>query len=201
MGKKEEIKKLNNQIRNCKKCRLWKNRTNAVPGEGNINSKIMFIGEAPGAKEDKLGKPFVGISGRFLDKLFKQNKLKRKDIFITSVVKCRPFKNRNPKPDEVSVCIKNYLFKQINLIKPKIIVLLGNIALKALLNKKKMNEVHGKIFIKNKIKYIPTFHPAAGMRFPKIRKKMIEDFKTLRNSKGISGAQKISKKFSLEIKR
>jgi len=173
------LKSLAKKIKVCKKCRLWKNRINAVPGEGSSRAKIMFIGESPGRKEDETGKPFMGMAGVFLDSLFKKYKIKRKNIFITSVVKCRPPGNRNPKTDEINTCVKAYLYKQINTVKPKTIVLLGNIALKTLLNEKKMSEVHGKIFIKNKIKYIPTFHPAAGMRFPKIRKMMIEDFKKI----------------------
>ena len=174
------LKSLAKKIKVCKKCRLWKNRINAVPGEGSSRAKIMFIGESPGRKEDETGKPFMGMAGVFLDQLFKKNKIRRKNVFITSVVKCRPPGNRNPKKDEVKTCVKAYLFKQINLIKPKVIVLLGNIALKALLDKKKMSEVHGKVFIRNKIRCIPTFHPAAGMRFPKIRKKMINDFKNIK---------------------
>lgn len=177
-----KLTELANKIKVCKKCRLWKNRINAVPGEGNLKAKIMFVGESPGRKEDETGKPFIGMAGVFLDQLFKKYKIKRKDVFITSVIKCRPPKNRNPKPDEIKVC-KNYLTKQIKLIKPKAIVLLGNIALKTLLDKKKMTEVHGKIFIKNKIKYIPTFHPAAGMRFSRLRKLIDDDFKKIRGVK------------------
>lgn len=174
------LKDLAKKIKVCKKCRLWKSRINAVPGEGNPRAKIMFIGEAPGSKEDETGKPFMGMAGVFLDTLFKKYKIKRKDIFITSVVKCRPPENRNPKADEINACAKAYLYKQIKAVKPKIIVLLGNIPLKALLGKKKMSEVHGKIFIKRKIKYIPLFHPAAGMRFPKIKKEMTADFKKIK---------------------
>jgi DNA polymerase len=177
------ISLLADKIRNCKKCRLWKNRINAVPGEGNPRAKLMFIGEAPGKREDETGKPFMGMAGVFLDSLFKRYKIKRKDIFITSVVKCRPAGNRDPKPDEIKICIRNYLNKQIKLIKPKVIVLLGNIALKTLLDKRKITEVHGWVFVKNKIKYIPTFHPASGMRFPKIQKLMIKDFEKIRRLK------------------
>ena len=174
------LKKLADKIKSCKKCRLSKNRTNAVPGEGNPRAKIMFIGEAPGNKEDETGRPFIGMAGVFLDQLLKNNKIKRKDVFITSVVKCRPPENRNPKTDEINKCAKAYLFKQIKAVKPKIIVLLGNIALKVLLNERKMSEIHGKVFIKKKIRYIPTFHPAAGMRFPTTGKMIREDFKKIK---------------------
>ena len=115
------LKDLAKKIKVCKKCRLWKNRINAVPGEGNPRSKIMFIGEAPGSKEDETGKPFIGMAGVFLDTLFKKYKIKRKDTFITSVVKCRPPENRNPKTDEINTCAKAYLYKQIKAVKPKII--------------------------------------------------------------------------------
>ncbi|MBW2977545.1 uracil-DNA glycosylase [Candidatus Woesearchaeota archaeon] len=174
------LKQLADKIKVCEKCRLWKNRINAVPGEGNSRAKIMFIGEGPGRREDETGRPFMGMAGVFLDQLFKRYKIKRKDVFITSAVKCRPPENRNPRPDEVNVCAKAYLYKQIKAVKPKIIVLLGNISLKALLNKRKVSELHGKIFIKRKIKYIPTFHPAVGMRFPRLRKLMMEDFKKIK---------------------
>jgi len=178
-----KINDLANKIKVCNKCRLSKKRINPVPGEGNARAKIMFIGESPGKKEDETGRPFMGMAGVFLEQLFNKYKIKRKDVFITSVVKCRPPGNRNPKPDEIKICVRNYLNKQIKLIKPKVIILLGNIALKTLLGKRKMTEVHGKVFVKNRIKYIPTFHPAAGMRFPKIRKLMINDFKKIRGLK------------------
>jgi len=176
-----KLKQLADKIKVCKKCRLSKKRINAVPGEGDSKAKLMFIGEAPGAKEDETGKPFIGMAGVFLDSLLKKYKIKRKNIFITSIVKCRPPDNRDPKQDEIKAC-KYFLNKQIKLIKPKIIVLLGDVVLRALLNEKKVSQFHGDIFIKNKIKYIPTFHPAAGMRFPRIRKLMEDDFKIIKKN-------------------
>jgi DNA polymerase len=176
-----KITALAGKIKACKKCRLSKKRINAVPGEGDPRAKLMFIGEAPGAKEDETGKPFMGMAGVFLDSLLKKFKIKRKNIFITSIVKCRPPDNRDPKQDEIKAC-SYFLNKQIKLIKPKLIVLLGDIALRALLNEKKVSQFHGDIFIKSKIKYIPTFHPSAGMRFPRIRKLMEDDFKKIKKN-------------------
>jgi DNA polymerase len=175
----KELEKLNKIIASCKKCPLHKTRTNAVPGEGPANAKIMFIGESPGRTEDIQGRPFVGLAGKFLNKLFNSIDLKRTKVFITGSVKCRPPKNRVPTEEEIQAC-KPYLEKQIEIIKPKLIVILGNVALKTLLGEKSVSNLHGKIFEKKGIKYFITFHPAAAMRFPKIRKKMEKDFKKLR---------------------
>jgi len=182
MTKEKELEKLNQEIRNCKKCPLWKTRRNAVPGEGDINAKIMFIGESPGREENLSGKPFCGMAGKFLDKLFKENKIDRKKVFITSVLKCRPViknRNRSPKATELEAC-KIWLQNQIEIIKPKLIVLLGKIAFDTVIGKKEFKELQGKFLIKNRQKYFPTYHPAAGMRFPKIRKALEKDFKKLR---------------------
>jgi DNA polymerase len=176
--KQAQLEKLAKKIRVCQKCRLWKTRNLAVPGEGNPNSKILFIGESPGREEDKVGKPFVGMSGKFLDKLLAEINLPRKKIFITSVIKCHPPKNRNPKSDELVAC-RSWWQKQLGIIKPKFIILLGMIALREVLKRNDLSKCHGQQIIKNKIIYFPTFHPAAGRRFPKIRKKMIRDFQIL----------------------
>lgn len=167
------------KIKNCRKCPLHKSRKRAVPGEGPQNAKIMFIGEAPGAEEDKAGRPFVGRSGEFLDQLFKKNSINRKKVFITGAVKCHPPKNRNPALKELKTCRELYLDKQIKIIKPKLVVILGRIALKSLLNENKIK--HGKTVAKNSQKYFITYHPAAGMRFPKIRKAMGKDFNKIKD--------------------
>lgn len=173
----DEIKEIAKKVMACKRCMLWESRKNAVPGEGSSRAKIMFIGEAPGSREDELGRPFCGRAGEFLDELLAKTGIKRKDIFITSVVKCRPPNNRAPKDDEIKAC-RPYLEKQIGLINPKIIVLLGEIALNTLLGMKRISAHHGKVIKKDRI-YIPMFHPAAGMRFPKTRKEMENDFKRI----------------------
>jgi len=167
-NKSEMLEKLAKQIRKCRKCKLWKTRNNAVPGEGPSNAKIFFIGQAPGKQEDLQGKPFVGRAGKFLNMLLEKNNIKRSDVFITSVLKCFPPKNRLPKKDEIKACLP-YLIKQLEIINPRVVVLLGNVAIKTLKN----HEI-----LKGK-KVICTYHPAAGMRFPKIKKKMFDDFKRI----------------------
>ena len=184
LQKYKRLYKLRKKVENCKKCNLYKSRTNVVFGEGNIDTKIIFIGESPGFWEDREGKPFVGPSGKFLNKLLQPIKLNRKDIFITSVLKCRPVegkRNRSPKQDEIEAC-KPYLLEQIEIISPKLIVLLGNVALKALFPNEKLtvSEIHGKEIKQNNRIYFPTFHPSAAMRFPNVRRKMEEDFKKLK---------------------
>jgi DNA polymerase len=150
-----------------------------VPGEGNPNAKIVFLGESPGAMENKIGKPFVGMSGKFLNSLFDRIKLSRKSFFITSVIKCHPSKNRNPRTDEILAC-QNWWQAQIKIIKPAAVVLLGRIALKAVLECDDLSNCHGKKIIKSGAIYFPTFHPAAGRRFPSVKRKMIKDFRSIK---------------------
>jgi uracil-DNA glycosylase family 4 len=175
------LDKVHSQIRHCRKCRLWKSRKNAVPGEGNPHAEIMFIGQAPGRKEDETGRPFVGRAGKLLTELLTDIGIKRKDVFITSVIKCFPPKNRLPKSDEIVAC-NPYLQKQVALIKPKTIVLLGNVAIKTVLGDiGKLDKIHGKRIKRKGMTCIPTYHPAAAMRFPEIRRRIERDFKTLLN--------------------
>jgi len=122
------LKSINEEILSCQKCGLYKTRTHAVPGDGNMNADIMFVGEAPGKAEDIQGKPFVGAAGKFLDELLAEIDLKRSDIFITNIVKCRPPNNRDPQDNEISVCWP-YLEEQVKLIKPKLIITLGRYAM------------------------------------------------------------------------
>lgn len=155
---------LKKSIAECKKCRLCTNRTNIVLGEGNINAKIMFIGEGPGADEDKQGVPFVGKAGQLMNKAFQALGINREEIYIANIVKCRPPSNRVPEEDEAQACL-NYLRNQVVLIKPEIIVLLGSTALKNILGKEYgITAVRGKWMEKNGIKYMPTWHPAALLR-------------------------------------
>lgn len=162
-----KLSKIAEQIRQCRKCLLWRSRKKAVPGEGPSGAKIFLIGQGPGKEEDRTGRPFMGKAGRFLDELLRMNKIKRKKIFITSIVKCYPPKNRAPKKKEYDICIENYLLEQIKAINPEKIVVMGNVAKKALRGRLTGREV------------LYTHHPAAGMRFPKIRKKMILAFKKI----------------------
>jgi uracil-DNA glycosylase len=150
------MEELNMQIYSCKKCRLWQDAKHAVPGEGPLNAKVMFVGQNPGADEDELGRPFVGRSGKYLTKTLAEFGIKREEVFITNIVKHVSPKNRKPFDDEVAACLP-YLITQINFIKPKIIVLLGASA-------KETPRVAG-------IEYIQVIHPSAAMRFTTMREK------------------------------
>lgn len=166
-------------IRKCTSCLLWKSRTLAVPGEGPSKAKLIFVGEAPGEEEDRQGLPFVGLSGKFLDSIFQQFGIDRKKVFITGAVKCHPSKNRTPKSTELKTCRDLWLMRQIELIRPEIIVILGKSALSSLLGNKNLEKSHGKVFIKSQNKFFVTYHPSAARRFPEIKKKMLSDFEKL----------------------
>ncbi len=158
------FEQLEEQIKGCKKCKLCNNRNNIVLDDGNRNAKVMFIGEGPGADEDAQGKPFVGKAGKLMNQAFKGIGIKREDVYITNIVKCRPPMNRNPEKDEADACL-DYLRAQVLLVKPKIIVLLGNVALKTILGSEYgITNTRGKWMEKKDILYLPTFHPAALLR-------------------------------------
>ena len=155
---------LEQSIINCQKCKLCKDRTNIVFGVGNKNADIMFIGEGPGADEDREGEPFVGKAGKLMNQAFLGIGINRENIYIANIVKCRPPNNRNPEDDEAKACL-NYLRNQVMCIKPKIIVLLGSVATQNILGKEyKITSSRGKWIEKKGIKYMPTFHPAALLR-------------------------------------
>lgn len=148
----------------CRKCKLCQNRTKVVFGTGNKQADLMFIGEGPGADEDKQGIPFVGKAGKLMNMAFEAIGLKREDVYIANVVKCRPPGNRNPEDDEAVACL-NYLRNQVILVKPKIVVLLGSVALKNILGKEYgITASRGKWLEKRGIWYMPTWHPAALLR-------------------------------------
>ncbi len=170
------LNSIGEDIRRCTSCHLWKKRLLAVPGEGPINSKLMFIGEAPGNEEDRLGLPFKGKSKIFFEQMLKLAQINRKKVFITNSVKCHPPNNRNPTVLELKTCKKLWLNDQINIIKPQLIILLGGVAFKSLFKKGKISEMHGKIIEKDEQKYFVTYHPSAGTRFPNIREKIESDF-------------------------
>ncbi len=158
------IEELEKSIQGCKKCKLCNNRTNIVVGSGNVNAQIMFIGEGPGADEDIQGKPFVGKAGKLMDMALQGLDIKREELYIANIVKCRPPSNRNPEADEAEACME-YLRNQVLIVKPKIIVLLGSVALKNILgNEYNITASRGKWIEKNGIWYMPTFHPAALLR-------------------------------------
>lgn len=155
---------LEQSIINCKKCKLCENRTNIVFGTGNKNAQVMFIGEGPGADEDKQGEPFVGKAGKLMNEAFKGLGINREEIYIANIVKCRPPSNRVPEQDEAEACL-NYLRNQVILVKPKIIVLLGSTALKNILGKEYgITNARGKWIERKGIMYMPTWHPAALLR-------------------------------------
>lgn len=155
---------LEEQIINCKKCKLCENRNKIVLGNGNKNAKVMFIGEGPGADEDAQGLPFVGKAGKLMDKAFEGLGISKDEIYIANIVKCRPPANRVPEDDEAEACL-NYLRNQVILVKPKIIVLLGSTALKNILGKEYgITNARGNWIEKKGILYMPTWHPAALLR-------------------------------------
>lgn len=164
-----------NQVKICEKCRLCETATNGVPGEGNPDSEIIFIGEAPGANEDKVGRPFVGRAGMLLEFMLNQIGYKREDVWIGNIVKHRPPENRDPLPDEIEAC-KPYLTNQIEIISPKLIVTLGRFSMNYFLPDVKISQAHGRPY--NLIKYhlYPVYHPAAGLRNPLMKTELIKDF-------------------------
>ena len=155
---------LEEQVKQCKKCKLYKNRNNVVFGTGNKEAKLMFIGEGPGADEDIQGEPFVGKAGKLMNMAFEAIGLKREEVYIANIVKCRPPSNRNPEEDEANACL-DYLRNQVILVKPQIIVLLGSVALKNILGKEYgITASRGNWIEKKGIMYMPTWHPAALLR-------------------------------------
>ncbi len=166
--KKSALDDLKNEINDCKRCKLSVERRNIVFGEGNPDAEIMFVGEAPGREEDLQGRPFVGDAGMLLTRLIKKMGFKREDVFIANVVKCRPPLNREPEVDEIETC-KGFLEKQIQIIKPKVIIALGRIAALTLIGdpRLKITSIRGNFFDYKGIPLMPTFHPAYLIRNPK----------------------------------
>jgi len=173
---------LASRIRICVKCPLHESRTRAVPGEGKANAKLMIIGEAPGKQEDQTGQPFVGNAGRYLDHILEGTELKRSDFFITNIVKCRPPSNRSPKAEEAEICTSLYLFEQIKKIDPKIILLLGNLAVKRMLGLKSVEEARGRFIEHEGRKYLASYHPAVRFYREDLARKIKEDFVLLRKA-------------------
>jgi len=171
---------LEEAIKGCNKCKLCNNRNNIVIGCGNREAKVMFIGEGPGADEDAQGEPFVGKAGKLMNQALKGLGIERDEIYIANVVKCRPPMNRNPEPDEVNSCL-DYLRSQVMLVKPEIIVLLGNVALKAILgNDYSITKSRGIWIEKKGIRYMPTFHPAALLRNEQLKINFWNDLKEVK---------------------
>jgi len=187
----QELKKIKRQVTQCTKCELSKTRNNSVPGKGNFKSDVIFVGEAPGKNEDMKGEPFIGIAGKKLSIALENAGITRDDVYITNIVKCRPPKNRVPTTNERDTC-QNYLKKEIEIIKPKIICILGNTAFNSLLDGKEIIKFRGKIVRKNNQLYFLTIHPAATIYNQKLIsvlkkdiKKLLKVIKELKNNKKV----------------
>lgn len=177
----ESLEDVWNETRDCTRCPLWEGRTHVVNSEGNRQAQLMFVGEAPGADEDAQARPFVGRAGQLLNKIIESIGLKREDVFIGNVNRCRPPSNRTPTPAEGLTC-KPFIIREIDIILPKVIVVLGNVATKNLLDTKEgITKLRGKFQDYRGIKVMPTFHPAYLLRDPSKKRETWEDMKTVRD--------------------
>ena len=190
---KEELRKIKEKVLNCRKCELWKTRTNIVLGEGDVDTRIMMVSEAPGYNEDKTGRPFCGAAGKILDELLGSVGIKRKDVYIANLLKCRPPNNRDPLPEEIKACTP-YLEQQIEIIKPEVICPLGRYSMRFLMEKfglkeeiEPISKIHGKIFevktLFQNIKIIPLYHPAVATYNPNMKEILKKDFQVLKKFK------------------
>ena len=168
------LSELHEEITRCKRCELAKHRTRAVPGEGSENAEIMFIGEAPGWHEDQQGRPFVGPAGQFLEQLLSSIGLRREQVYITNVIKARPPGNRDPLPGEILAC-RYWLERQIELIRPKMIVTLGRYAMAMFFPGKSISKIHGTAQKRDGIIYYAMYHPAAALHQQRLRRTIEED--------------------------
>ncbi|MFH1375888.1 MAG: uracil-DNA glycosylase [Patescibacteria group bacterium] len=174
--KQSALTELASEIASCQKCKLHEQRTNTVPGVGNPDADVMFIGEGPGRDEDLQGEPFVGAAGKFLTQMIESLGWIRNDVYIGNIIKCRPPDNRDPEPDEVDTCW-DYLEKQIEIIEPKLIVLLGRHSMNRFLPGFKISDAHGKpVRRKDGRIYLPLYHPAAALYSPSQKEVHLADF-------------------------
>ena len=179
-NKEKMLEELKSRCEACHACELGSTRTNCVFGTGNANASLMFFGEAPGEKEDLSGVPFVGRAGQLLDKFLCAVDIKREDVYIANILKCRPPKNRDPLPDEEDACI-DYLREQVSLINPKVIVCLGRISAMRLIKPDfKITKEHGIWFKKGNYLMTAVYHPAALLRDPRKKEDMLEDMKRIK---------------------
>ena len=174
----QNLEKIKNQVIECKKCDLHKTRTNAVPGKGSFKADVIFVGEAPGRNEDQNGEPFVGIAGKKLSEALEEAGVLREEVYITNTVKCRPPKNRIPNPIEKEKC-QEYIQKEIQIIKPQIICILGNTAFGSMLGGNEITKYRGKIGIKENQLYFITIHPAATIYNQNLNQVLKDDIKKL----------------------
>ena len=185
----QKLKKIKEEVINCKKCSLYKTRTCPVIGEGNHQAKIVFVGEGPGASEDRTGYPFCGAAGKILDELLNAVEIKREEVYICNILKCRPPGNRDPQKEEIEACVP-YLEKQIEIIKPEVVCPLGRFAMEFLMEKfglkdqvQGISKIHGKVFesrsLFQKITLIPFYHPAVVTYNANMKEVLKKDFKIL----------------------
>lgn len=178
MDSKQDLEQVAKEVSACTRCILSHSRKNAVPGEGPVKAEIMLIGEGPGFHENEQGRPFVGAAGRFLEELLGKNGLKREDVFITNVVKCRPPGNRDPLPDELQAC-NEYLERQIQAINPRVIVTLGRFSMAKFLPNARISSVHGQAtWVKGRL-IVPMYHPAAALHQGSLKPVLEQDFAQL----------------------
>ena len=178
MNPEEILAQVAQEVSVCTRCELHRTRKNAVPGEGPASTEIMLIGEGPGFYENEQGRPFVGAAGKFLEELLEQAGLKRSDVWIGNVVKCRPPGNRDPQPEELASC-DEYLERQIGAINPKIIITLGRFSMGKFMQDAKISTVHGQVRKVGNRFVIPMYHPAAALHQPKWRPQIMADFAKL----------------------
>ena len=176
-------------IKVCEKCKLCETRTKAVPGKGNFDADVIFVGEAPGRNEDMHGEPFVGAAGKRLDMILEDTGIDREDVYITNIVKCRPPKNRVPSKQEEEAC-NDFIKQEIEIINPKIICIMGNTAYGTLLDGKEITKNHGKIVEKDGRKFFVTFHPAATIYNQKLVDELKNDFRRLAEFLGMNDQPK-----------
>lgn len=185
----QQLKKIKEEVISCRKCSLYRTRNLPVVGQGNHQAQIMLVGEAPGASEDKTGRPFCGQAGRILDELLETAGLKREEVYICNILKCRPPQNRDPQKEEIAACTP-YLERQIRIIQPKVIGSLGNYATAYILEKydlenkiEGISKIHGQIFEAEtdfgSIRIIPLYHPAVGVYNEKMKETLKKDFQVL----------------------
>ena len=170
-----ELEQLAAEIAQCQRCPLGRGRTHTVPGEGPADARLMFIGEAPGFHEDRLGRPFVGPAGQFLEELLRSIGMTRDQVYICNVIKCRPPNNRDPLPEEIEAC-RPYLDRQIEVVRPRVIATLGRYSMARYLPNASISQVHGRPRRIGDVIVLPLFHPAAALHQPRYKAAIEQDF-------------------------
>ena len=177
----ESLDAIQTDLKDCKRCKLWTGRRNIVFGHGNPDADLMFVGEAPGADEDEQGLPFVGRAGQLLTKIIESIEMRREEVFICNILKCRPPGNRNPETDEIAAC-EQFLFRQIASVRPKVICALGTFGAQTLLRTTEpISRLRGMLIDYRGAKLMATFHPAYLLRNPNEKRKVWEDMLVIRN--------------------